>query len=258
MKSEFEGKNVLITGGSKGIGKACAHKFAELNANVFMCSRNINELRKCADMIQANTGLRPEIYQVDLGIESERVHMIEDIVTSNSSIDVLINNAAAFATHDTLDLTQDTWQAIFDVNVIAPFQCSQLVAMNAIKNNLSAVIINISSISSILTVPRRIVYSASKAALDSLTRSLALEWAQHNVRVNSVAPGHTSTEDILTSLDEGILDYEAITKPIPIKRLAKPEEIAKFITYLCSNDTQYITGQTIFFDGGRAINSYTG
>jgi NAD(P)-dependent dehydrogenase (short-subunit alcohol dehydrogenase family) len=153
-----------------------------------------------------------------------------------------------------LELTVADWQRIISVGVYGAFACAQAFARAVLARNSEGAIVNISSITAHHSAHGRTAYAASKAALDSMTRSLALEWAGHRIRVNAVAPSHTATDRLKQAIADGKLDYDVIVQRIPLGRFAEPGEIADAAVFLCSDQARFITGQVLAVDGGYTAN----
>ena len=218
-------KTVLITGASRGIGKACAEKFKASGYTVIAPSRS----------------------EMDLSSQDSIHDFIEGLSTP---IDVLINNAGVnpLATIGNIDFNDA--RQLMSTNFWGPVILTDLLAPK-MKERGYGRIVNISSIWSGVTKEGRGMYASSKAAINAFTRTAAIEYAAHNVLVNAVAPGYVSTE--LTKLNNTPEQIEVIKKNLPIKRLAEPDEIAELIFFLSSDKNTFVTGQTIFADGGYSI-----
>lgn len=215
-------KIALVTGASRGIGKSI--KKSLLNEQIEVLSPSRNEL--------------------DLSSSES----IDNFLTNLSTpIDILVNNAGILKVGQYNQLSSDDFQEILQINVIAPFKIISGV-VESMKQKKFGRIINISSIWGQKSREGRSIYSASKAALDALTKSLALEFASYNVLINSVAPGYVDTE-LITKYNTD-LELEKIKKTIPIQRFAKKIEISELVKFLCSEENSYITGQIVTIDGG--------
>ena len=218
----MEKKTALVTGASGGIGKSIKESLINEQIEVISPSRS----------------------ELDLSSSES----INDFLTNLSkSIDILVNNAGILKVGKHNELSSSDFQEILQVNVIAPFVLMSKLS-DSMKENKFGRIVNISSIWSQVSREGRSIYSASKAAVDSLTRSFALELSSYNILVNSIAPGYVNTELIKKNNSQTELDY--IKKNIPLGRFAETSEIANLVTFLCSEKNSYITGQVIIIDGG--------
>jgi 3-oxoacyl-[acyl-carrier protein] reductase len=221
----MEKKTALVTGASGGIGKSIKESLINEQIEVISPSRS----------------------ELDLSSSES----INDFLTNLSkSIDILVNNAGILKVGKHNELSSSDFQEILQVNVIAPFVLMSKLS-DSMKENKFGRIVNISSIWSQVSREGRSIYSASKAAVDSLTRSFALELSSYNILVNSIAPGYVNTELIKKNNSQTELDY--IKKNIPLGRFAETSEIANLVTFLCSEKNSYITGQVITIDGGYIL-----
>jgi len=215
-------KNVLITGASKGIGLAIAGLFSDNGYNI----------------------ISPSHSDLDLSLDAS----VDDFLSkSHVSFDIIINNAGINPIAETDMISDHNIADTLKINLISPLRLIRAILPNMAKNNYGR-ILNISSVWSLVSKPGRGIYSASKAALDALTRTIAVEFASKNILVNSIAPGYVDTE--LTKKNNSRQELDAIAKKIPIGRLAEPMEIAQLALFLCSDKNTFITGQTIVIDGG--------
>ena len=215
-------KTALVTGASRGIGKSIRESL--LNEQIEVISPSRNEL--------------------DLSSSESINNFLTDLSTP---IDILVNNAGILKVGKCNEISSADFQEVFQVNVIAPFVIMSKLS-HYMKENKYGRIINVSSIWSKISREGRSIYSASKTAVDSLTRSFALELSPYNILVNSIAPGYVNTELIQKNNSQDELD--SIKNSIPLKRFAEPSEIANLVTFLCSEKNSYITGQVIIIDGG--------
>ncbi|MEE9192404.1 MAG: 3-oxoacyl-ACP reductase family protein [Candidatus Aerophobetes bacterium] len=242
-------KTALITGGARGIGGTTAFLFAKEGAKVGILDIREEGLRKIKD--QANKkGIALRTFVGDVSKKDQIESVMQEFVQEFGRIDVLVNNAGIAISRPFLEKTVEDWKKTLEVNLIGIFVCSQAAARYMLEQK-SGKIINISSIRGIDHCGREGImdYSASKAAVISLTKTMAKELAPH-VNVNTVAPGHTNTE-MIKSLPEEI--RKNMIEGSYLKRLAKPQEIAKAILFLASNDADFITGQLLLVDGGFSL-----
>jgi 3-oxoacyl-[acyl-carrier protein] reductase len=212
----------LVTGASRGIGFAIADRLRQEGVRVLAPDRSYLDLSSSASM---------DAY----------------LSTLNERIDILVNNAGINKLSSGQEVTDADLYETLQVNLAAPLRLIRALSPRMVENNYGR-IINISSVWSVVSKQRRVTYSMSKAGLNALTRSLAVELAPHNVLVNAVAPGFVNTE--LTSQNNSLEEIEAISRLIPMGRLAEPAEIAELVFFLCSERNSYITGQTLLVDGG--------
>ena len=250
MDTSLEGKVALVTGASRGIGKAAALGLARAGADLVIASRKPPELEKAAEEIR-NVGRKCLPIAAHVG----RVDDIENLVTKAKSefgaIDILVNNAGTNPTMaPAIDVEERAWDAIMNLNLKGLFFLSQAVA-RVMRAGGGGKIINVSSIAG-LRPDRLPVYSISKAAVIMATKVMALEWARFNIRVNAIAPGL-----IKTRFSEALWNNPEILKDslerTPMARVGQPEEMVGTIVYLASDASSYVTGQVIAIDGGTTI-----
>lgn len=242
---KFKNKIVLITGSSRGIGRAIAFAFAKEGAKVVV---NYITDKNSAEKVVAeinDLGSEAIAIQADVANEKDVKEMISKVVNKYSSIDILVNNAGIVYDVPILEKTVEQWERTLRVNLIGTFLCTKY-AVPHIKN-IGASILNISSTNGIDSLdPNSADYDTSKAGVISLTKNFAQELAP-KIRVNSIAPGWINT-DINKNLPKDFIESE--TQSIALKRFGNPEEIAKAAIFLCSEDASFITGSTLVVDGG--------
>jgi 3-oxoacyl-[acyl-carrier protein] reductase len=245
----FTGKTALVTGGSRGIGRACCVRLAQAGANVVVnfCSNEAaaNETVRLVDQ----AGARAIAVQADVALASDVNRMIADVTARLGPIDILVNNAGVFDFVSHAETTPAIWQRTIDVNLTGAFLVIWAVKDGMIARGFGR-IVNVASIAALDPRPMSIAYAASKAGLVGLTKSVAAALAGHNIRVNAVAPGLIETE-ILDGVEQATLDR--IIDATPMKRIGTPEEIAALVYFLLSDESSYTTGQTIVSSGGRVM-----
>lgn len=243
-----EEKNVLVTGASRGIGKAIVQIFAENDYNVIACAKNDNpSFRQFCMELQKKTGRRIEPYFFDLHDEKMVKESVKEILSIYKTVDVLINNAG-IAHAGTLNMcSMDTIRNVYEINVFAQILIMQMVSRKMIKQK-DGCIINMCSVGGIETSQGYLAYGSSKAAMIWVTKSVARELAPFRIRVNGIAPGLIDTEMGHYKSEEEIAK---VFDRMSIKRMGQPDEIAKAALYLASEDAAYMTGQIMILDGGR-------
>lgn len=244
---EFQGKNALITGSAKGLGREIALALAHRGASLVLADI-ISPEETAADINRI--GSRALSLKTDVSEESSVRNLVREAVTGCGRLDLLINNAGISQTRfEPTELTPtEEWDRIMEVNLRGTYLCCQQVGRHMIEKG-GGIIINIASTAGLIGIPRAAAYCASKAGVISLTKSLAIEWAKYNIRVNAVAPHYIET-DLTRGLRDSEKVYEGIIRQIPLKRFSRPEEIVGTILLLGSNASSYITGTVITVDGG--------
>lgn len=238
-------KNILITGVSRGIGKILAIELSKAGHNIFLTSKNEELLKATAEKINAKDYLTCDLSNQD------SLKNLTNFITKND-IDILINNAGEYIYGNIDMMSYEKISEIFAINLLAPaYLCANSV--KNMKQKKWGRIINIGSISGVMGEAHASLYSASKAGLIGLTKSLALELAEFNITVNTINPGWVETELGLNSIEESEFDLEETLDIIPQKRFIKPEEIAKMIEYLISEDAKGVTGQSINLCAGLSV-----
>ena len=243
----FSGKTAIVTGAGRGIGKAIALGLAEAGANVAICSRNQAELDAVADEIRAK-GAKALAVVTDLTVHAQLENLVNTTIKEFDRIDILVNNAARSFLRGLLDLREDGWDKCFNTNVKAVWLLSRLVAHPMIAQK-SGRIINITTVGADKAEAGMAAYGCSKAALKHLTRCMAKEWAQLGINVNAVAPGFTRT-DFSKPIWSNPEVEQIISKMIPKGKIGEPEDVVGAVLFLASEFANYITGDTIYVDGG--------
>ncbi len=244
----LDGRRALVTGGSKGLGKVIANALAEAGADVGIVSRTESECRQTADAIAAQTGRRTMFATADL-TNSVQVQSAIDLVQSElGPIDILVNNAGINTRGLAQELSEEDFDAVLGINLKAPFLCSRILGPQMCERGWGRVI-NLGSILGAVALPGRAPYCAAKAGVANLSRVLALEWAQKGVTVNTICPGPFGT-DMNKPLLEDPEKYKAFVSKIPMGRWGELEEIAGVAVFLASNASSFVTGSTVYVDGG--------
>lgn len=242
-------KVALVTGASRGIGRACALRLAKDGFTVMInYAHSAKEAENVLSLIQENGG-DGMIYQADVSKLDDVKRMMRDVVKAYGQIDVLVNNAGIVRDEYVLMLNPDTLNACFDLNVKGYFYCAQQAVLKMFRRKCGA-IINMSSVSGILALPGQSVYGATKGAINTMTATMAKELAPYGIRVNAVAPGFIETEMLDALPPEKKEEY---LNAIPLHRLGSVEDVAGVVSMLASDDAAYITGQVITVDGGISL-----
>lgn len=250
-KFSLDGKVALVTGGSRGIGEAIALAFAGAGADVVVSSRSQPDLEKVAEKIQG-LGRRGLAVAAHAAKMDQLDNLVKRVMEEFNRIDILVNNAATNpAWVHILESEERLWDSIMSLNLKGPFFLSQKVA-SIMKEHGGGSIINIASVEGFVVGDRSAIYDISKAALIHFTKAAASEWAQHNIRVNAIAPGSVQTR--LTHSQWENPEYRAaLEQMIPMRRIAQPMEMAGAAVYLASDAAGYATGSLIVVDGGLTL-----
>jgi NAD(P)-dependent dehydrogenase (short-subunit alcohol dehydrogenase family) len=249
MGTQFDlsGKVAIVTGGGRGIGKAIALGLAGAGAKVVVCSRTSKEIEEAADEISRLGGEALPL-TVDLTANDQLENLVNTTVKEFGRIDILVNNAARSFLRSLMDLREDGWDKVFNTNVRAVWLLSRLAAKKMMEQK-NGRIINITTVGAEKAELGMAAYGCSKAALKMLTRCMAREWAQYGINVNAVGPGLTRT-DFSKPIWSNPEVAKHVAMAIPKGRLAEPEEIIGAVLFLASDAAGFITGQSIYVDGG--------
>jgi NAD(P)-dependent dehydrogenase (short-subunit alcohol dehydrogenase family) len=249
----FAGKVALVTGGGSGIGYGIARGFAGQGAWVAIAGRRKETLVRSAAEIEEACGSPVLPVQADIAQPFDCERMVAATVDRLGAVDILVNNAAHFAVVSLLDAEAAETARFFEVNVAGPLNAARAFAHWAIDRGRPGAIVNVSSIAAGRPTSGLGLYSATKAALDSLTRSMALEWAAKGLRVNAVAPGHVNTDGVLEDFRTGRLKEAEVLSRIPAGRIADFDDVASAVMFLCSEKARHILGHVLVVDGGEGF-----
>jgi 3-oxoacyl-[acyl-carrier protein] reductase len=245
MMKDFSGKTAIITGSAQGIGKAIAKEFGERGANIVIVDVNQEKIdHAVADLRHINrdvVGIKCDITQ-----ETEVENLVKQVKEQFQTIDILVNNAGITRDKLLMRMSLEDWEAVIRVNLTGTFLCTQK-ASKIMMHQRKGKILNIASVIGIIGNAGQANYAAAKAGIIAFTKSVAKELASRNVNVNAIAPGFIKTA-MTNLLSQEIVD-EYLAR-IPLKRLGTPDDVAKLACFLCSEEANYITGQTIVIDGG--------
>ncbi len=257
------GRNVLITGASSGIGQATAVRLAEAGANVAInfptdvrkaraTEREVEDaVARCHDAVRG-MNVRTTLVKADVSDEAEVARMVRETLGALGGLDVLVNNAGIQIDAPSDEMSAEDFDKVVAVNLRGAFLCAREAIRYWLRERKPGVIVNVSSVHEVIPKPRFVGYSVSKGGLGNLTRTLALEYAGRGIRVNGIGPGAT-----VTPMNAGWIDdpekRAEVEKHIPMRRAGTAEEMAGVVAFLCSEEAAYITGQTLFVDGGLTL-----
>jgi NAD(P)-dependent dehydrogenase (short-subunit alcohol dehydrogenase family) len=245
MMRRLDGKVALVTGAGRGIGRAVVLRLAEEGASVALAARTEEQLVDTANLLDTPSLVLP----ADVAAEGAAEQLVQATEEGLGRMDVLVNAAGISPVYTRAEKLQiEDWDLIMSVNVRAGFQLAQAAGRRMLANGGGS-IVNVASIGGLVALPRLAAYCASKGALVQLTRVLAVEWADRNVRVNAVAPGYVRTEFTRSLLEHPEISARLLAST-PARRFAEPEEIAPAVAFLASDDASYITGAVLTADGG--------
>lgn len=252
----LEGKVALVSGGSRGIGKATAIGFAKAGADVAVTSRQLPDLEVVTDEIRT-LGRKSLAITTHIGRMDQIQPLVDRVVTEFGRIDILVNNAGTNFFMPAIDMTETGWDAVMNLDLKGVFFLSQATA-RVMRDHGGGKIINVSSVSGFKVQVPTGHYSIAKAGVIMATKVMALEWAQYNIKVNCIAPGAIETRlyDSIFSLlpnEEAKVQKVEAAKRIPMTRIGEPDEIANAMIFLASDASSYVTGQTVVVDGGSLL-----
>ena len=250
MPRRLEGRIALVTGSARGIGLAIAQRFAAEGATVALVDLSDDVEAAAATMPGASSAKADVSSSADVG------RLVADTIARHGHIDILVNNAGILHAAEFLDLAEEDFDRVLRVNVKAAFLCGQAVAKSMVAHGIRGAIVNMSSVNAVLAIPNQVPYTVSKGAVNQLTKVMALALAPHGIRVNAIGPGTIDTD-----MTKGLRTDEAARRRVmsrtPLRRMGQPAEIASVAAFLASDDASYLTGQTIYPDGGRLGLNYT-
>ena len=250
--SRLQNRVAIITGGARGIGFACAQRFAAEGASVVLADRDEAAVTAAAASFAGAEGVA-----ADVSRKADVEALVARALARHGRIDVLVNNAGITHACDFLELAEEDFDRVLAVNLKSMFLCGQAVARAMVKAGSGGAIVNMSSANAVVAIPNQVPYVVSKGGINQLTKVMAVALAPHGIRVNAIGPG-----TILTELSKAaVLTDDAARRKIlsrtPLGRCGEPEEVAAVAAFLASDDASYLTGQTIYPDGGRLALNYT-
>ncbi len=252
----FENKVALVTGAGSGIGKEIATSLAREGAHVVVNDAASESAQAAADELQ-EAGRRALSAPADVSSEDAVQRMLEKSIEAFGRIDLLVNNAGIpDQLGPTVDQKVDLWQRVIDVHLRGSYLCAKAVGKHMVDRKFGR-IVNLASVVGMTGAPGRSAYGPAKAGIIMLTKTLAVEWARHGIRVNAVSPGYVRTPLVEKGLGAGVIDENVLVRRTPMGRLGRPEEIAEVVLFLLSDAASYVNGVNLPVDGGwTAFGSY--
>jgi 3-oxoacyl-[acyl-carrier protein] reductase len=249
MSGEFDGKVAVVTGASRGIGSGIALELAEHGASVVVVYRaEEKQAKKVANAIRA-MGPKALVVKCDVSVPEDVECLLDTVMSEFGSADFIINNAGVHQHLKSWELSDADWRRVMDVNVTGMFMVARAFTPHLLEKR-SGRIVNISSCVAYTGTDHEVHYAASKGAVLALTKSLALELAPHGINVNAIAPGFIDTDMVVFESDQQKRD---VLKTIPLRRLGAPADIGRAVRFLCSADSDYMTGQVLHVNGGLVM-----
>lgn len=251
----LSGTTALVTGGTRGIGRAIVEELAELGATVYTCARSETDLNRVLGEWNSR-GFKVKGWTCDVSSSQQRTHLMEKVSSAvNGKLNILVNNAGILVISPSAETSAEQYNLLMSTNLESCHHISQL-AYPLLKASGNGNIVFISSASSLVSVHLITIYAATKAAMNQVTKNLACEWAKDNIRVNAVAPWFIKTDmvDDFLSVDENL---KKVLLRTPMGRVGESEEVSSLVGYLCLPAASYITGQVIAVDGGVSVNGIT-
>lgn len=249
---DFHGKVAIVTGGAQGIGRACAERLAQAGANVSIWDVDATQGQAVADAL----GQQGQFVACDVSRQDDVQAALRATLAHFGHVDQLVNNAGVVRTGDFLDVSEADWDLVMNVNLKGAFLVGQAVA-RVMAAQGSGSIVHMSSVNAVLAIPSIATYNVSKGGIAQLTRAMALALIDHGIRVNAVGPGTIGTELAQRAVMADEAARARLMSRTPMRRLGEPAEVADAVAYLLSDAASYITGETLYVDGGRLALNYT-
>jgi len=244
-------KIALVTGAAQGIGLACAQALAEDGARVVLADIKGEAVADAAAAIDGATGIA-----LDVADRAALLALFDRVEADHGPVSILVNNAGIAMPEDFMDVTPDRFQQVLDLNLLAPFIATQRAARTMIAQGIRGAVVNMSSINAQVAIPSIPAYCASKGGIMQLTKAAALALAPHGIRVNAVGPGSVDTE-MMAGVNANPEAMARVLSRTPLGRVGEAREVGDVVAFLASEKASYITGETIYVDGGRLGMNYT-
>jgi NAD(P)-dependent dehydrogenase (short-subunit alcohol dehydrogenase family) len=244
----LDGKVALITGGARGLGRTIAIALGEAGADLALAGRSFDTCETTARELAVATGRKVRAFRADVTIAEDVTRLTEEVTAACGAVDILVNNAGTNVRGVMGQLSEADWDNVIDTNLKGPFLCSRAIGPQMVARGWGRVI-NMGSILSVVALPGRAPYASSKAGVTALTRVLALEWAGTGVTCNAICPGPFATDMNRTLLNDPVA-YQQFIAQIPLGRWGELDEIAGAAVFLASDASSYMTGSSLFVDGG--------
>jgi len=252
MTLRLQDKVALVTGGAQGIGLACARRFATEGAQVVLADLDT------AVGTSAAAGIPGALFvRADVSRKTDVDALVAATLARHGRVDILVNNAGVTHACDFLDLAEEDFDRVLRINLKSMFLCGQAVARAMVAARIKGSVINMASANAVVAIPNQVPYVVSKGGVNQLTKVMALALAPHGIRVNGIGPGTILTELAKKAVLQDAAARRRILSRTPLGRCGEPEEVAAVAAFLASEDASYLTGQTIYPDGGRLALNYT-
>ncbi|MDP5274056.1 SDR family NAD(P)-dependent oxidoreductase [Chengkuizengella axinellae] len=248
-------KVAVVTGSGRGIGAAIARGFAQEGAHIVLISRTASQLEKQAEFIK-QYGVQHLSIEADISKEKDVISIRKKVMEQLGRIDILVNAAGITMVSKSEELSLENWTKCLDINLTGTFLMCKELGGQMIEAANGGKIINITSIVSHAGIPERAAYSSSKGGVKQLSQTLAVEWAKHNIQVNTISPGFIVTEIVRDLISKGIHKPEKMVARIPAGRMGEVEDLAGPAIFLASSESNYVSGTTLIVDGGWMANGY--
>ncbi len=247
---DLRGRTALVTGASKGLGRAMAVGLARAGADVALCARDQADLQASRAAVEA-LGVRAEVFRMDVLRRASVQEAVEAVARTFGRIDILVNNAGVNVRKTTLDLSEEEWDLVLDTNLKGYFLVAQAVAPHMIRQGRGKVI-NMASIFGTVGMNNQLAYASSKGGIVMMTKVMAIEWAKKGINVNAIGPTYFETP-LVAALRNDPERFAFINERTPMGRWGQPEELEGTLVYLASRASDFVTGQTLYVDGGWTI-----